>query len=67
LLLFSISTSVLLPGCGTAVQRQGTEQLLLSDSIDRAIDQLDLSGLANRKVYLDTDYMNQSDGCRLRP
>ena len=65
LLLFSISTSVLLPGCGTAVQRQGTEQLLLSDSIDRAIDQLDLSGLANRKVYLDTDYMKTFKGSNL--
>ena len=64
-LLFSVSMSVLLPGCGTAVQRQGTEQLLLSDSIDRAIDQLDLSGLANRKVYLDTDYMKTFKGSNL--
>lgn len=50
-------TILLLAGCGTAVQRNGTEQLLLSDSVDRAIDQLDLSPLAGRKVYLDIEYM----------
>jgi hypothetical protein len=52
-------------GCGTAVQRQGTEQLLLSDSVDRAIDQLDLSGLANRKVFLDTEYMKTFKGSNI--
>ncbi len=65
-------SSVLLPalcfllsamtGCGTAIQRNGTEQLLLSDSVDRAIDQLDLSPLAGRKVYLDTTYMQTFKG-----
>ena len=49
-------------GCGSAIQRNGTEQLLLSDSIDRAIDQLDLSPLAGRKVYLDTEYMKTFKG-----
>lgn len=49
-------------GCGTAVQRNGTEQLLLSDSVDRAVDQLDLSSLAGRKVYLDTEYMKPVKG-----
>jgi hypothetical protein len=58
LLLLSIGIFMVpMAGCGTAVQRQGTEQLLLSDSVDRAIDQLDLSGLANRKVFLDTEYI----------
>ena len=46
---------LLASGCGAALRRNGTEQLLLSDSIDRAIDQLDLSPLAGRKVYLDTE------------
>ena len=49
-------------GCGAAIQRNGTEQLLLSDSVDRAIDQLDLSPLAGRKVYLDTEYMKTFKG-----
>jgi hypothetical protein len=62
LLTGGILTMLLMCGCGTAVQRQGTEQLLLSDSVDRAIDQLDLSGLANRKVFLDTEYMKTFKG-----
>jgi hypothetical protein len=49
-------------GCGTAVQRNGTEQLLLSDAVDRAVDQLDLSPLAGRRVYLDTEYMKPVKG-----
>lgn len=52
-------------GCGAAIQRNGTEQLLLSDSIDRAIDQLDLSPLAGRKVYLDTEYMKTFKGANV--
>jgi hypothetical protein len=44
-------------GCGTSVQRGGSEQLLLSDSVDRAVDQLDLSPLADRRVFLDTKFM----------
>lgn len=49
-------------GCGTAVQKNGTEQLLLSDSVDRAVDQLDLSPFAGRKVYLDIEYMKPVKG-----
>jgi hypothetical protein len=63
ILLSSFSLIALLQcGCGTALQRNGTEQLLLSDSVDRAIDQLDLSGLAGRRVYLDTEYMKTFKG-----
>jgi hypothetical protein len=49
-------------GCGTAIQRNGTEQLLLSDSVDRAIDQLDLSPLAGRSIFLETEYMKTFKG-----
>ena len=49
-------------GCGAAVQKTGTEQLVLSDSVDRAIDQLDLAPLAGRKVFLDTTYMQTFKG-----
>lgn len=52
-------------GCGTAIQRNGTEQLLLSDSIDRAIDQLDLSPLAGRRIFLDTEYMKTFKGANV--
>ncbi len=52
-------------GCGTAIQRNGTEQLLLSDSVDHAIDQLDLAPLAGRKIYLDTEYMRTFKGTNI--
>ncbi|MCA9083786.1 MAG: hypothetical protein KDA81_07010 [Planctomycetaceae bacterium] len=45
-------------GCGATQQRIGTEQLLLSDSVDRTVDQLDFSILSGRKVFLDTTYVN---------
>ena len=44
------------------MQKNGTEQLVLSDSVDRAIDQLDLSPLAGRTVFLDTAYMQTFKG-----
>jgi hypothetical protein len=53
---------LLVAGCGTAIQRNGTEQLLLSDSVDRAIDQLDLSPLAGRRIFLETEYMKTFKG-----
>ena len=44
-------------GCGTTrvsdTQRTATEQLLLSDAIDRAVDRLDFHFLDGQKVYLD--------------
>lgn len=60
--LLGLCCLLLVSGCGAAVQRSGTEQLLLSDSIDQAIDQLDMSPLAGRKVYLDTEYMKTYKG-----
>lgn len=60
--LTAATSLLLITGCGTAIQRNGTEQLLLSDSVDHAIDQLDLSGLAGRKVYLDTEYIRGFKG-----
>ena len=61
---FIVALSILLlaAGCGAAVQKTGTEQLVLSDSVDRAIDQLDLAPLAGRKVFLDTTYMQTYKG-----
>ena len=49
-------------GCGTTNQRNGTEQLLLSDSVDRTVDKLDFGLLAGRKVYLDTTYIKPIKG-----
>ena len=44
-------------GCGTTQQRSGTEQLLLSDAVDRSIDQIDLAGLEGHTIFLDSTYI----------
>jgi hypothetical protein len=47
-----------LTGCGTTsssdTKRTATEQLLVSDAIERAVMKMDLAPLAGRKVFLDT-------------
>ncbi len=63
LTLLTVAINVLmLIGCGTTQQRTGTEQLLLSDAVDRTVDQLDLAVLSGRKVFLDTTYINPVKG-----
>jgi hypothetical protein len=51
----------MLSGCGTTKwsdsPRTATEQLLVSDAIDRAISQIDFSALTNKDVYLDTRFI----------
>ena len=51
----------LVSGCGTTKwsdsPRTATEQLLISDAVDRAISEIDFSALADRGVYLDTRYI----------
>lgn len=50
-----------LVGCGTTrwtdTSRTATEQLLISDAVDRAISQIDFSALANQDVYLDSRFI----------
>ncbi len=45
-------------GCGTAkwsdTSRTATEQLLISDSMDRAVARLDFRAVAGKKVYMDS-------------
>ncbi len=60
---FAITLCLLLTiGCGTTQQRSGTEQLLLSDSVDRTVDQLDFAVLSGRRVFLDTTYIRPVKG-----
>ena len=51
----------LLSGCGTTKwsdsPRTATEQLLVSDAVDRAISEIDFSALADKNVYLDTRFI----------
>jgi hypothetical protein len=44
-------------GCGNTRQRIATEQLLMSDAVDRAVAQIDFSPLAGKRVFFDTKYI----------
>src|SRR3954466_6600177 len=49
--------ALLLPGCGTTrstdTNRTATEQLLVSDAIDRALQSMDLHTLSGQTVFFD--------------
>lgn len=47
----------LLSGCGTIREKRATDQLLLSDAVDRAVANVDFGPLANEDVYLDTRFL----------
>ncbi len=47
-----------LSGCGTTTKKSVTEQLLVSDAVDHAIQQLDFTHIRGEKVFLDVSYMN---------
>jgi len=44
-------------GCGTTKLRTATEQLVVSDAVDRSVARIDFSPLAGEKVYFDTQYV----------
>jgi hypothetical protein len=48
-------------GCGTTkwsdTPRTGTEQMLISDAVDRTVSAIDFSALAGRKVWLENKYI----------
>ena len=49
--------AISISGCGTSIRRNATEQLLLSDAIDRSVAQIDFSPLEGRKVFFDSKYV----------
>ena len=51
-----------LVGCGTTTNRLVTEQLLMSDAVDKAIATVDFSSLEGQKVFLDTLYLHSVKG-----
>lgn len=51
------SAILVLTGCGKTLRNTATEQLILSDSVDRAIRSIDFSPLARRTCYVDTTYL----------
>ena len=58
IILVSLALVILFgSGCGTTTQRIATEQLLISDAVDRAIERIDFHAVRGEKVYLDTKYL----------
>lgn len=53
---------ILAVGCGTTRSYTATEQLVMSDAVDRSIAQLDFRPLSGSKVYLDTSYLRHVKG-----
>jgi hypothetical protein len=53
---------LVLAGCGTTKTRSATEQLLMSDAVDRTVARIDFSVLSGQKVYFDTDYIKSVKG-----
>lgn len=49
-------------GCGTTREYNATEQLVMSDAVDRSIATIDFRPMSGRKVYLDTSYLRHVKG-----
>ena len=49
-------------GCGTTREYSATEQLVMSDAVDRSIASIDFRHMSGRKVYLDTSYLRHVKG-----
>lgn len=54
--------ALLTAGCGTTREYNATEQLVMSEAVDKSISQLDFRPLSGRKVYLDTSYLRHVKG-----
>ncbi|MHB0957350.1 MAG: DUF6655 family protein [Pirellulaceae bacterium] len=54
--------AVALAGCGTTKSRRATEQLLMSDAVDRSVASIDFRPLSGLRVYLDTTYVKNIPG-----
>lgn len=61
-LLCGVCCALISVGCGTTREYTATEQLVMSDAVDRSIANLDFRPLSGRKVYLDTSYLRHVKG-----
>ena len=57
-----VAAAIMCCGCGTTREHQATEQLVVSDAVDRSVQDLDFRPLSGRKVYLDTSYLRHVKG-----
>lgn len=64
LLLIGVTCLVglVLTGCGTTKSQRATEQLLMSDAVDRSVANIDFRPLSGKRVYLDTTYLKNLKG-----
>jgi hypothetical protein len=49
--------AVALVGCGTTKSQRATEQMLISDAVDRSVASIDFRPLSRQHVYLETKYV----------
>ena len=61
-LLIVLLISAGLSGCGTLKSQTATQQLLLSDAVDRSVASIDFSPLSGKKIYLDVSYIHAVKG-----
>ena len=57
-------TALCLAGCGINKSRLATEQLVVSEAVDKAVATIDFSTLSGKRVYFDTQYL---DGINMGP
>ncbi len=57
LLVVSLQIAVTAIGCGSTKTQQITDQMLMSNAVDRTIEQVDFRVLSGRKVFLDTRHL----------
>lgn len=61
-LTITLTAALLAGGCGTTREYNATEQLVLSDAVDKRVAQIDFRPLTGRKVYLDNSYLQHVKG-----
>ncbi len=52
-----IACAIFASGCGLTKSRVATEQLVISDAVDRAVAMMDFTDLSQKNVYLDTKFV----------
>jgi len=58
----ALAATLACSGCGTTQSQLATQQLIMSDAVDRAVARMDFSLLAGQKVYLDDRFIQNIKG-----
>ncbi len=62
MLLVLVTVVGMVTGCGTTKSQQVTDQMLMSNAIDRTVSQMDFGVMKGRKAYLDTRHIKTVKG-----